>query len=167
MIVINHDNHLVTKNSKQIKLSTIQYHVLFCLAKANGKLLTREEIVKTALHSPFLQARNIDVHVNALRKLVSRESIDTVIGVGYKMNMTNVQIIQTVSNDVPYLNDDKLEIGHVHVHADVKISKQVLPIKEAYMNGKPCVIFSIINSPDVWEVLEKNDFYLKYRKIAK
>jgi DNA-binding response OmpR family regulator len=80
---------IVRQAGKVIDLTAVEYALLLMLARAAGKIVTREELSKEVLGrnlSPF--DRSIDTHVSNLRKKLGNqirdiERIRTVRGIGY------------------------------------------------------------------------------------
>lgn len=69
---------------------TKEFDLLLALAEHRGLVLTREQLLNLVWGFDFYgQTRTVDVHVAHLRKLLagSRVSIETVTGVGYKLNV--------------------------------------------------------------------------------
>lgn len=77
--------HEITVDGKPLKLTVTEFTILYQLASQPGRTLTREQLLR-ALGSVVV-ARNIDVHVRAIRKKLGarRRLIETVRGVGYRL----------------------------------------------------------------------------------
>lgn len=79
----------VVRGGDAVELTLVEYSLLEKLIQSPGRIMTREELVKSVLHrelSPF--DRSIDTHVSNLRKKLGHEvngveRIKTVRGVGY------------------------------------------------------------------------------------
>jgi DNA-binding response OmpR family regulator len=69
----------------------VEYDLLLALARAPGRVKTREQLLLEAAERDFEAFdRSIDVHVSSLRRKLGDDSraprfIETVRGVGYKM----------------------------------------------------------------------------------
>ena len=82
-IVMNIDEHTVTRNGKLIELTLKEFDILKLLLEKKGKVVSRDELLGEALES-----RTIDMHINSIRKKINdmdSKIIKTVYGVGYKV----------------------------------------------------------------------------------
>jgi DNA-binding response OmpR family regulator len=78
----------VTREGEVIPLRTQEFEVLSVFARHRGQVLTREQLLQLAWgYDYYGQTRTVDVHIANLRKKLagSQVSIETVIGVGYKL----------------------------------------------------------------------------------
>lgn len=78
----------VTQEGEVILLRTQEFEVLSVFARHRGQVLTREQLLQLAWgYDYYGQTRTVDVHIANLRKKLagSQVSIETVIGVGYKL----------------------------------------------------------------------------------
>lgn len=84
--------HKVLKQGREINLTNIEFRILHVLALHQGMTLSKEKIYNYVWNGEYLQDdSNITSHVRRLRKKIeddpSRpEYIQTVRGIGYKMN---------------------------------------------------------------------------------
>jgi len=84
--------HKVLKQNEDVGLTNIEFRILYVLALHQGSILSKEQIYNFVWNGEYLQDdSNITSHVRRLRKKIeddpSRpEYIQTVRGVGYKMN---------------------------------------------------------------------------------
>lgn len=91
-LVIMPDQHRVLRQDKEVNLTNIEFRILYVLAIHQGITLSKEKIYNFVWNGEYLQDdSNITSHVRRLRKKIeddpSRpEYIQTVRGVGYKMN---------------------------------------------------------------------------------
>ena len=91
-LVIMPEQHRVLRQDKEINLTNIEFRILYVLAIHQGITLSKEKIYNFVWNGEYLQDdSNITSHVRRLRKKIeddpSRpEYIQTVRGVGYKMN---------------------------------------------------------------------------------
>lgn len=89
--------HMVFKRGVEINLTNIEFRILYVLALHQGSILSKEQIYNFVWNGEYLQDdSNITSHVRRIRKKIeddpSRpEYIQTVRGVGYKMNCINKQ----------------------------------------------------------------------------
>lgn len=79
----------VTRGGEQLPLTTVEFDLLEALMRSGGRIVTREELVKSILGRNFSPTdRSIDTHVSNLRKKLGHysdgiERIKTIRGVGY------------------------------------------------------------------------------------
>ena len=91
-LVIMLEQHRVLRQDKEVNLTNIEFRILYVLAIHQGITLSKEKIYNFVWNGEYLQDdSNITSHVRRLRKKIeddpSRpEYIQTVRGVGYKMN---------------------------------------------------------------------------------
>ncbi len=91
-MTINKDNHKVTIDGEDIKLTPIEFDILFLLASHPGKVFSTDEIFEKVWNEKVYEANNtVMVHIRRLRgkmKEDQRENkiISTVWGVGYKID---------------------------------------------------------------------------------
>ena len=90
-LVINKDNHKVTVYDEEIKLTPIEFDILYLLASNPGKVFSTDEIFEKVWNEKVYEANNtVMVHIRRLRgkmKEYTRQNkiITTVWGVGYKI----------------------------------------------------------------------------------
>lgn len=90
-LVINKDNHKVTVYDEEIKLTPIEFDILYLLASNPGRVFSTDEIFEKVWNEKVYEANNtVMVHIRRLRgkmKEDTRQSkiITTVWGVGYKI----------------------------------------------------------------------------------
>ena len=88
---INRDNHKVIVDGEEIKLTPIEFDILYLLASNPGKVFSTDEIFEKVWNEKVYEANNtVMVHIRRLRgkmKEDTRQSkiITTVWGVGYKI----------------------------------------------------------------------------------
>ena len=88
---INKDNHKVVVDGEEIKLTPIEFDILYLLASNPGKVFSTDEIFERVWNEKVYEANNtVMVHIRRLRgkmKEDTRQSkiITTVWGVGYKI----------------------------------------------------------------------------------
>jgi two-component system response regulator CpxR len=79
----------VRRDGETVELTNVEYEILVILLSAAGRVVTREELVRSALGREIsVFDRSIDMHISHLRKKLGRragefERIKTVRGVGY------------------------------------------------------------------------------------
>ena len=88
---INKDNHKVTIDGEEIKLTPIEFDILYLLASSPGKVFSTDEIFEKVWNEKVYEANNtVMVHIGRLRGKMKEDSrqdkiITTVWGVGYKI----------------------------------------------------------------------------------
>jgi two-component system phosphate regulon response regulator PhoB len=85
---IDTDRFLVTVDGEPVSLTRTEFGILYALATAKGRVMTRNQLIGEAIGSDAdVFDRTIDVHVTSLRgKLgTARELVETVRGVGYRL----------------------------------------------------------------------------------
>ncbi len=90
-LVINKDTHRVTIYDEEVKLTPIEFDILYLLASHPGKVFSTDEIFEKVWNEMVYEANNtVMVHIRRLRgKLMEDDREDklitTVWGVGYKI----------------------------------------------------------------------------------
>lgn len=90
-IWIDRDKMLVYKEESQLNLTKTEYDLLLKLIDAQGKVISREQMMHDIWETDFVGGSNVvDVHVKSLRKKLDDrpaepEYIATVRGVGYRL----------------------------------------------------------------------------------
>lgn len=92
-LYIQSEQHKVLKRDQEVRLTNIEFRILYVLALHQGSILSKEQIYNFVWNGEYLRDdSNITSHIRRLRKKIeddpSRpEYIQTVRGVGYRMNM--------------------------------------------------------------------------------
>lgn len=90
-LTINRDNHRVTVDGEEVRLTPIEFDILFLLASNPGKVFSTDEIFEKVWNEKVYEANNtVMVHIRRLRGKLKEDSrsdkiITTVWGVGYKI----------------------------------------------------------------------------------
>ena len=90
-LVINKDNHKVTVYDEEIKLTPLEFDILYLLASNPGKVFSTDEIFEKVWNEKVYEANNtVMVHIRRLRGKMKEDTrqnkiITTVWGVGYKI----------------------------------------------------------------------------------
>ena len=90
-LVINKDNHKVTVYDEEIKLTPIEFDILYLLASNPGRVFSTDEIFERVWNEKVYEANNtVMVHIRRLRGKMKDDTrtdkiITTVWGVGYKI----------------------------------------------------------------------------------
>ena len=83
--------HTVTVSDKDITLSYKEFALLEALIKADGKVISREELFEKVWGGYYGETRTLDVHIRNLRKKlgIAGKYIRTVKGIGYRLGENN------------------------------------------------------------------------------
>lgn len=90
-LVINRENHKVMVDDEEIRLTPIEFDILFLLASNPGKVFSTDEIFEKVWNEKVYEANNtVMVHIRRLRGKMKEDQrqdkiITTVWGVGYKI----------------------------------------------------------------------------------
>ena len=90
-MTINKDNHKVTIDGEDIKLTPIEFDILYLLASHPGKVFSTDQIFEKVWNEKVYEANNtVMVHIRRLRGKMREDEredkiITTVWGVGYKI----------------------------------------------------------------------------------
>ncbi len=85
------DFQALTYDGKSVPLTVLEFNLLMFLAEAEGRLLTRAQILEHVWHDTSgIPTRTVDIHVAALRKKMEEigepARIATVRGMGYRLD---------------------------------------------------------------------------------
>ena len=90
-LTINRENHRVTVYGEEIRLTPIEFDILYLLASNPGKVFSTDEIFEKVWNQKVYEANNtVMVHIRRLRGKMKEDTreekiITTVWGVGYKI----------------------------------------------------------------------------------
>lgn len=90
-LVINKDNHKVMIYDEEVKLTPIEFEILYLLASNAGKVFSTDDIFERVWNEKVYEANNtVMVHIRRLRGKMKEDEradkiITTVWGVGYKI----------------------------------------------------------------------------------
>ena len=90
-LTINKDNHKVTVYDEEVKLTPIEFDILYLLASNPGNVFSTDEIFEKVWNEKVYEANNtVMVHIRRLRGKMKEDErqdkiITTVWGVGYKI----------------------------------------------------------------------------------
>ena len=87
-LCVDINRHTVFYGEKQIFLTVKEFDLLVLLLENRGNVLTREQLLDSIWKiDADIESRTVDVHIRTLRqKLNDEDLIETVRGVGYKIN---------------------------------------------------------------------------------
>jgi DNA-binding response OmpR family regulator len=86
---LNSDARVAALGDKPLDLTAIEFDLLECLARARGRVRSREQLIESITERNYdVYDRSVDVHICSLRKKLGDESsspryIRTVRAVGY------------------------------------------------------------------------------------
>lgn len=90
-LTVNKKNHVVLAYGNEVKLTPIEFDILYLLASNVGRVFSTDEIFERVWNEKMFEANNtVMVHIRRLREKIERdprnaEIIKTVWGVGYKI----------------------------------------------------------------------------------
>lgn len=89
-IELNDNTKVVSRDGRELNLTSTEYHLLYTLMKSPGKVFSRNELLETVWGYNFDIGTNVvDVYINYLRKKLelpgSEKLIQTVIRMGYAL----------------------------------------------------------------------------------
>jgi len=90
-LIVDAGSHTATLRGEPMVLTKQEFDLLLALARASGRVLTREQLLLEVADRDFeVFDRSIDVHISSLRKKLGDDAkaprwIETVRGVGYTM----------------------------------------------------------------------------------
>ena len=88
---INKENHSVIAYDKEVKMTPIEFDILYLLASNPGRVFSTDEIFERVWNEKIFEANNtVMVHIRRIREKIEVDSrsaqiIKTVWGVGYKI----------------------------------------------------------------------------------
>lgn len=99
-MTIHYTKHFVNYNGSDIHLTLSEFKLLASLFKAQGQVLTREQLIERIQGEDVsVTGRTIDTHVFALRKKMGKWAthIETIRGVGYRILMSSEDATEAFS----------------------------------------------------------------------
>ena len=86
-LYVNPEKHIIKLNGEDLVLSFKEYSLLIILLEADGKVVSREELLTKVWGEFYEESRTLDVHIRKLRvKLENSDvKIETVKNIGYKL----------------------------------------------------------------------------------
>ncbi len=90
-LTINRENHRVTAYGREVKLTPIEFDILYLLASNVGRVFSTDDIFERVWNEKMYEANNtVMVHIRRIREKIEMDSRDakiikTVWGVGYKI----------------------------------------------------------------------------------
>ena len=92
-VTMNKPSRLVLRGGEPLELTTVEFDLLEALLRAAGRVIPRDELVRTVLNRPFSPFdRSIDTHISNLRRKLGPtpdglERIKSVRGIGYHYSL--------------------------------------------------------------------------------
>ena len=83
---LNYDNFTASFNNKSINLSAKEFKLLFFLSSQNGSVCYRKTIIDRFWPDSKSRSRILDVYIRNIRIKTSDDVIESVRGVGYRLN---------------------------------------------------------------------------------
>ena len=87
-LFMNPNDFSVTYQEKPLKLTAVEYKILYFLARKPGRVYTRERIIEQVRGDDvIITGRTVDVHILSLRRKLGEAAdlIETVRGIGYRV----------------------------------------------------------------------------------
>jgi len=85
-LLIDKESYVVYKGEKKIQLPRKEFELLFYLGKNPNKIITRKVLLNELWSGENIVSRTVDSHIRKLRKKIGEGYINTVIGIGYKLD---------------------------------------------------------------------------------
>jgi two-component system alkaline phosphatase synthesis response regulator PhoP len=85
-ISIDKNSYTVYKDSQRIAMARKEFELLYLFCQNPNKIFNREELLKQVWGSDvYVVSRTVDVHIRKIREKIGSEYINTIKGIGYKM----------------------------------------------------------------------------------
>ena len=89
-LIIDKDNFKVSQNGQNMLLPKKEFDLLYLLASNTEKVFTRDEILEKVWGNDVVVGeRTIDVHIRRLREKIGMNAIQTLKGIGYKLQISS------------------------------------------------------------------------------
>ncbi len=90
-VKLDRNFHSLARNGKSVSLTALEFRLLWFLAEAEGRLMTRAQILEHVWNDTSgVPTRVVDVHVAALRKKIAEVDapleLSSVRGIGYRLD---------------------------------------------------------------------------------
>lgn len=87
-IVIDQERYLIIQDGKECYLPKKEFELLSLLITKPKKVFSREEITQTIWgDNSIVNSRTIDVHIRKIREKIGRRYIQTIKGIGYRLEV--------------------------------------------------------------------------------
>jgi len=84
-LLIDKESYMVYKGNQKIQLPRKEFELLFYLGKHPNKIVPRKVLLNEIWRGENILSRTVDSHVRRLRTKIGEGYINTVIGIGYKL----------------------------------------------------------------------------------
>ena len=86
-LYVNPEKHIIKLNGEDLVLSFKEYSLLLILLEADGKVVSREELLTKVWGEFYEESRTLDVHIRKLRVKLENSDVKivTVKNIGYKL----------------------------------------------------------------------------------
>ena len=89
-IILNTENYEVYVNNQRVTLTFREYEILKLFLENQGKVFTRDNILNSIWNYDYFgDDKIVNTHIKNIRKKLGYEYIETVRGVGYKIDKEN------------------------------------------------------------------------------
>jgi eukaryotic-like serine/threonine-protein kinase len=108
-------DHLLLCEDKPISLAPKSFEILVALIQSNGKLLTKDELMRRVWPDSFVEEANLTVNISALRKVLGdapggQQYIETVPKMGYRFGIPVTESQNAGSSPAPAVNEEAATI---------------------------------------------------------
>lgn len=91
---LNAAERRLLRSGKPVQIPPKAFDMLLMLVENNGRLLTKDEILKTVWHDSFVEESNLALNIHTLRKIFSEQNfIETVPKKGYRFSADVREVI--------------------------------------------------------------------------
>lgn len=95
MFIIDCEKYIVNRDGIIAELSKTEFSIIKLLAITPGKIYNRTQIFRVVWgEKTNYKERTVDVHILNLRRKLGQDVIKTIKGVGYKLNIEPIKIIE-------------------------------------------------------------------------
>lgn len=88
-ITVDRESYTVMRNNEKITLAKKEFELLYFLCQHPNKIFNRDELLKKVWGTDVcVVSRTIDVHIRKIREKIGDDLINTVKGIGYKLEIS-------------------------------------------------------------------------------
>jgi len=84
-LIIDKEAYIVYQGDKKISLPKKEFELLYFFCQNPNKILTREDLLKRIWADVTVVSRTVDVHIRKIREKIGEGYINTIKGIGYKL----------------------------------------------------------------------------------
>lgn len=89
-LTIDRDSFTVLKGKEKVILAKKEFELLYFLCQHPNKIFNRDELLRNVWGTDiYVVSRTVDVHIRKIREKVGDSFINTVKGIGYKLNVAD------------------------------------------------------------------------------